>query len=331
MKKTKILFLSVLSMLIIVSSCKKDDPDPINEAQVLVDYVEANFSPTTIPAYITNSGLAEAILAGDPYIIDIRSLEVYNAGHIEGAENVADSKTLLAHLTGASIAMDREIVIACYTGQTAAWGTALLRLSGYSNAKSLKFGMSSWNSATNYMDNNVGDAYANFTETTSNPKGAAGELPVINTGLKTGSEILAARIAEVFADGFGACAELNTVVVPGRADWYIMNYWSAAHYDTEHVEGAIMYDPTATPHTFTTAGDLLTVPSGAAEKVAVYCYTGQGSAFMAAYFHVLGYENVKSLKFGANGMYVSTMPGTRWPVYEAQHVTDRDLTDPLKK
>jgi len=223
MKKTKILLFSVLSMLIIVSSCKKDDPvDPINEAEVLVNYVEANFSPGTLPGYITKEQLADAMLAGDPYIIDIRSAAMWGAGHIDGAVNVADSKTLLTHLVTEGISTTRDIVVVCYSGQSAAWGTALLRLAGYSNAKSLKFGMSSWSTTTDSWTNNAGDTYAAFTEATSNAKGAIGDLPTIDTGFETGAEILAARIADVFAAGFGACAEGAAVIVPDRAQWYIM-------------------------------------------------------------------------------------------------------------
>jgi hypothetical protein len=38
----------------------------------------------------------------------------------------------------------------------------------------------------------------------------------------------------------------------------------------------------------------------------VYCYTGQTSAFTAAYLRILGY-NAKSLLFGTNGMIYNEM------------------------
>jgi len=37
------------------------------------------------------------------------------------------------------------------------------------------------------------------------------------------------------------------------------------------------------------------------KKVAVYCYTGQTSAYMTAYLRILGYD-AKSILFGTNGM-----------------------------
>ena len=87
MNKSKILFLSILSMLIIVSSCKKEDP--VNEAEVLVKYIEASITPKTIPSYITAAALSDAILTNSVYMIDIRSAAHYAIGHIDGAVNVA--------------------------------------------------------------------------------------------------------------------------------------------------------------------------------------------------------------------------------------------------
>jgi rhodanese-related sulfurtransferase len=52
------------------------------------------------------------------------------------------------------------------------------------------------------------------------------------------------------------------------------------------------------------AADLKTLPTD--KPVVVYCYTGQTSAFMAAYLRLLGYD-AKSLKFGTNGMIYDKM------------------------
>ncbi len=52
---------------------------------------------------------------------------------------------------------------------------------------------------------------------------------------------------------------------------------------------------------------LNTLPTN--KKIAVYCYTGQTSAHVAAYLRVLGYD-AKSILFGVNGMAHDTMPGT---------------------
>jgi len=332
MRKLRFLLLSVLFATVIFSSCKKDDP--VNEAKVLVDYVEANFDIKTLPSYIHSWQLEEAILASDPYIIDIREAQDYGVGHIPGAVNVdiKAGESLVEYCqTNSGTIADRDIVVVCYSGQSAAWGVALLKLSGFQNAKSLLFGMSSWTNAAGYdsWTSRVGDNFP-ITEVASNPKGPEGTLPTLSTGFKTGAEILADRIADVEAAGFGATTTTAQATYDNRDSWYICNYWNTDHYEMMHIPGAIQYDPTATVNPFTQAADLLTVPSDPTQTVVVYCYTGQTSAYVAAYLHVLGYTNAKTLTFGANGMWESTMPGTRWLGYRDDQgppvkVTDRDL------
>lgn len=318
MRKTKILLLSVLSLLLVVSSCKKDDP--VVEADELISYLESVITPKTLPSYITASDLDAAILASDPYIIDIRSADKWAAGHITGAVNVPGESNLLAYVQeNASTIGDRDIVVVCYSGQSAAWGTALLRMAGFSNAKSLKFGMSSWHSTTDSWTGNVSDDYAQSLETSSNAKAEAGSLPEISEGFDTGSDILNARLAKISAEGFGACATTATEAFANKDNWYIINYWPENHYSTGHIPGAVMYEPANDP--LTLAKDLLTLPSASDQTVVVYCYTGQTSAFMAAYLRVLGY-NAKTLKFGANSMFTSTMPASSWG---GVTVTDRTM------
>jgi len=295
-------------MLIIVSSCKKDDP--INEAEVLVKHIEASITPKTLPAYITASALSDAIVAGtDQLIIDIRSAEKWTTGHVPGAVNVSH-KLLLDYLEENSVPMDKQIVIACYSGQSAAWGTALLRLAGYSNTKSLKFGMSSWTTVDgyDYWSGGISDDFVTQMVETSFPKAAPGDLPKISTGFEKGADILRARIDAIFAEGFTVGVSA-TDAFTNKDNWYIANYWAAGHYNEGHIPNSVMYEPANDP--FTLGNDLLTLPSDESETVVVYCYTGQTSAFMAAYLRVLNY-NAKTLKYGANSMFTSTMPGTQW-------------------
>ena len=334
MRKTKILLLSVLSLLIIVSSCKKDDP--VNESQVLVDYVEANFTLSTLPSYIHAAsinggvGLGDLLLTSDPYVIDIRSAAKWAAGHIPTAINVDISagESVVEHCkVNASVIGERDIIVVCYSGQSAAMEVALLKLSGFSKAKSLLFGMSSWTTVEGYdsWTASVSNDHVLVKEVTPNAKAEAGMLPAINTGFENGDDILAARIAEVEAAGFGALSTTGAMAVSNRESWYICNYWKEADYTSGHIEGAVMYDPTAAVNPFTQAADLLTLPAGMDQTTVVYCYTGQTSAFVATYLNVLGYTNVKTLKNGANSLWEATMPGTRWLAYKDANVTDRTL------
>jgi rhodanese-related sulfurtransferase len=78
----------------------------------------------------------------DPYIISLRSAEDYAKGHVPGAVHM-DVKTLFTSDNLATIPPDKDVVVLCYTGQTAGQATAALNMLGY-EAYSLLHGMSSW-------------------------------------------------------------------------------------------------------------------------------------------------------------------------------------------
>jgi rhodanese-related sulfurtransferase len=80
----------------------------------------------------------------DPYIISLRSAEDYAKGHIPGAVNMS-VKEMFTLDNLATIPTDQDVVVVCYTGQTAGQATAALNMLGY-EAYSLLFGMSSWTS-----------------------------------------------------------------------------------------------------------------------------------------------------------------------------------------
>jgi len=311
MNKTKILLFSVLSMLIIVSSCKKDDPVVIDEFEELIAEVESGVSVALLPNYITAEQLkTNNTVSQTSYIIDIRGAADYNTGHVPNAINVAWGD-LLTHLEDNAAAVDAmdDIVIVCYSGQSAAFATALLRLAGYDNAKSLKFGMTSWHSDFDSWTGSVSTYFAQFLETTANTIGSAVDYPVINTEEDNGEDILMARIQAIFDEGFTLNAIAASDVTGSPDNYYVINYWPNTQYITPgHIPGAYCYEPGSS---FTTATNLATLPTD--ETIVVYCYTGQTSAYMAAFLNVLGYD-AKTLKFGANSMFTGDLPSSNWSI-----------------
>jgi len=231
------------------------------------------------------------------YIIDIRSGEAFTAGHIEGATNVAFGNILSA----ASNANGQDILVVCYTGQTACYGTALLRLSGYSNTQALKWGMSGWNSATAAAWNGaIGDpaeGHANWDYSNATTAPVFGD-PDISSFETDGEVILNDRIEQVISEGFKGVLGIDVLDAPN--DYYINNYFSETDYTAfGHIAGA-----------YRVKEDLLLATNGyqgvdpEANSVVTYCYTGQTSAVVTAWLRVLGYD-AYSLKFGMNGLYNS--------------------------
>lgn len=79
------------------------------------------------------------------FILDVRTADEYAGGHIEGSINIP-LKELADHLD-ALPGGGQEIVAVCGIGHRGAIGMTLLQFLGYTNAHSLKGGLSAWKEA----------------------------------------------------------------------------------------------------------------------------------------------------------------------------------------
>jgi rhodanese-related sulfurtransferase len=269
--------------------------------------------PTIMPA----SEVKTLNETGQVYIIDLRSADDYNLGHIANAHNVA-MKDLLTHIEGVDLTNYTKVAIVCYTGQTAGYATTLLRLMGYDKAFSMKWGMCAWHADFASKWNTAianGNAYASQFTATATEKGAAGEMPTLNTGKETGQEILEARVNTLLTEGFTPATVTNQTVFGNLSGYYIVNYWPADQYaDPGHIPGAMQYTPKAS---MKLDADLKTLPAD--KNIAVYCYTGQTSAFLAAYLRLLGY-NAQTILYGTNAMIYDKMVEKQMTTWSASQI-----------
>ncbi len=291
--------LLMISLLFISVSCDNstDPVEEVNEAEVLAKYLEDNGNPvSTFPPMITAASVFGALGSDGLTVIDIRSEDAYNAGHIEGAVNV-DPTEVLNYYEDNGLESKTTVVIACVTGQTAGWVNGLLRLAGKTNTYDLKWGMCSWNDATaSAWKAVVTNAKTSAFVTTATAKPAKGNMAKLTTGKTKGENILRARIEEVFAEGFGEAAITNATVYINPANYFIVNYWGETDYNKGHIDGAMQYTPGTS---LGLDADLKTISTS--DEVVVYCYTGQTSAHVTAFLRVMGY-NAKSLLYGVNDM-----------------------------
>jgi rhodanese-related sulfurtransferase len=320
MKDRKLFYLLYLfitaSIMFVNVGCSKDEetvtpPVTVNESEELVKYLEANgdFINTSAPAMITATDVNALLNDPTVAILDIRSATDYATGHIQGAVNVTIADILNYYRTN-NLAAKSKVVVTCYTGQSAGFAVSLLRLAGYSNVYDLKWGMCSWNDTVsgqrwhNAMIN--GQTNPITKQTTANAKNIAGNLPTLSTGKTTGAEILENRLAALSTEGYSPASITRDVLYQNLSNYYIVNYWSEADYNSGHIEGAIQYTPKAD---LKLATFLKTLPTN--KTIVVYCYTGQTSSHVAVFLRALGYD-AKTLSYGANNLFYDTMPGTKW-------------------
>lgn len=83
------------------------------------------------------------ILAKDPevQVVDLRGVAEYNAGHIEGAENVFVG-TLPDNLN--KISKTKKVMIHCQGGDRASIGYSILAKNGFNNIVNYSPGMNEW-------------------------------------------------------------------------------------------------------------------------------------------------------------------------------------------
>jgi rhodanese-related sulfurtransferase len=322
MKKfTKILMGFMIIPLLMLNSCKKDKPDaplvdPSLSFKTLKTYLIDNQMdiPNILDSWITSADavhtlMTDADASNDYYIIDIRSAEDYDAGHIAGAVNSNFGNLL----NQASSSGGKPILVVCYTGQGASHAVVALRLSGYPTAKVLKWGMAGWNS--NYKgswDNGVGDAgSANWEAAPGNLAGnnSHGE-PEYTTTATDGASILAERVSAMLAGGFKGKTAADVAGNPGN--YFINNYWALSdveHYG--HIKGAYRILPLSLA-----GGEYANLDPS--KPIVTYCWTGQTSSMITAYLNVLGYD-AYSLKFGANSLIHSSLEAHKWSDTETRN------------
>lgn len=231
------------------------------------------------------------------YIMDIRSADAFNAGHIAGAKNVPFGNIL----TEAENAGSKPILMVCYTGQTACYATSLLRLYGYPSTQSLKWGMSGWSQTTaTAWDNNIGneaDGHLNWSYSAP-PSNITFDEPNIVAYASTGEALLKERIEQVVSEGFKGVN--GTDVLNAPSNYFVNNYFSETDYNGfGHIANAYRINPLLLADN---SYKFLNPQSNA--QVVTYCYTGQTSAVITAYLRVLGYD-AYSMKFGMNGIFNS--------------------------
>ncbi|MFO7894155.1 MAG: rhodanese-like domain-containing protein [Longimicrobiales bacterium] len=302
-------YVFLLLVLAGLAACESSTTEAVDEAQILVEYLETNRDYDVHGGYIMSAADVRTNIVTAPddyYVIDIRAASDFAAGHVAGAVNVAlgDLPDHLADMSPAPSTYEKVILI-CYSGQSAAYSAGVLRAMGYENVFTMKFGMSAWHTdfSGSWVNNVSNERVTQFVTTASPAINEPGALPELSTGYEDGASIVDARASAVFSAGFGPAKITDDDVFMNIDDYYVINFWPQSRYEgLGHIPGALNYDPSTQPFLLDT--HLSTLPTD--QPVVVYCYTGQTSAYITGYLRVLGYD-ARTLLFGGNSMIHDAM------------------------
>lgn len=291
-----IVLLVMLVTLPLLSACGGEETAPTiptTPAEV-EETAEFDIVRDAVAAYLAdkagnmNASDLNMMIAEDdaPYIVSLRSAEDYAKGHIPGAVNIKFSELN-------TLPEDEEILVYCYTGQSASMAAATMGVLGY-DVQNLLHGMSSWSTDSNVYvsrfnpETSQGD-YA--VETTANTATETYDfLELDNTTSSDADEIIEAA-AKTVSPKYITAADLNMKIAEGE-DITIVSVRSAEHYAAGHIPGAINIGLSSL------AENLDKLDPDA--PVYVYCYTGHSAAQATALLNMLGYD-AYSLKFGMCG------------------------------
>ncbi len=324
MKRLFSYFLVVILIPAFVLTGCKDDPAPApvkGNFETLKTYMMANDLdlPTVLnqpskwvvaPELIAKGGIVDPIDHSIPayYVFDIRSAELFSAGHIKGAMNVA----LADVLTKANeVGNEKPILIVCKSGQTAGRAVMALRLSGFKDAQVMKFGMSYWNEAFDVWTSHIGESAvgnSNWVTDASAPLPTNG-YPAWETTSTDGAVILADAVTTMLAGSGWGVSSTDILSDPLAHNTY--NYWDEATYlSIGHYKGAYVYPEIK-------LDNVTALP--AEDDCLIYCYTGQTSSITTAWLQILGYS-AKSILYGVNSLSHQALVDASKPAW--QHSKD---------
>ncbi|MBS4032523.1 MAG: rhodanese-like domain-containing protein [Clostridiales bacterium] len=269
-----------------------EEPEALDPQQVLLDAAKAYFPKVADSNNIIPSEDVKDMLESNPdsvLIIDIRSAEDFEAGHIPGA----------VHSPWANVGeiMDRiprnkPVVVACYSGQTAGQTIGALRAAGFDNVKSLFYGIKlGWTGKSGFELEGTGMV-------------AAADLPVVSAPTSEEEEILWQAAKDYFPK-VATSAEGNKII-PGAdlyaalqdnpSSFHVIDIRSAEHFAEGHIEHSV-HSP------WSKFGDLLEgLPTN--RPIVVACYSGQTAGQTVGILRMMGYD-AYSLFYGVRDGYVA--------------------------
>jgi rhodanese-related sulfurtransferase len=342
-KLNSVKFLVSGYLLIVLASCSGNKPEKKtesasaaevkvpavigNETSLLLkdladngDYVNSQVFPSLIKASIVKENLDKNLL-----VIDLRSSKLFSEGHIKSAVNKKFEDLPSYFETGIKPFEYDKIIIVCEDGQLSSYTTSLLRLMGYGNVYSMRWGMSAWNKkyASDGWLKGVSGKYETSLEKTVNERPVPKSMPELKTGMTTGQEIGNVRFKKLFEEGAGNILITADEVFKDPGKYYIVNLERKDKYEDGHIPGAVRYKPEGTLG-FTE--EMASVPAD--KTVVLYCGTGHNSGFATAYFRLFGYD-ARTLKYGNNSFMFDKMVKQRaalsWLPFTEAEVNNFDV------
>ncbi|MCA9882757.1 MAG: rhodanese-like domain-containing protein [Anaerolineae bacterium] len=240
----------------------------------------------TIPPYgtIAPADVVTAIAERDVLLLDVREIEEYEAGHIEGAFNVpirtlGENLNLLPDI-------DAEIIVICQGGARAMLAQASLRSLGYNNAMTMTGGMGSW----------VGENLPTVTEAFV-PE--ASEAPEFDGAVYEAVNSYLTNMPQGY--GLVRADALNEELFE-NPDIILIDVRSPEEWATGYIAGA----DHIWINEFMASVDMW--PEDKDAPIVVYCASGYRGGIATVMMNLMGYTNVRNVSGGIGAWIAAGLP-----------------------
>ncbi|MEO0563129.1 MAG: rhodanese-like domain-containing protein, partial [Chloroflexota bacterium] len=256
----------------------------MSQADAVVAALEAY--QADIPPYdlINAEALGTALIEQDLFLLDVREVDEYEAGHIPGAINVP-IRTLTQNLDLLP-GLDADIVVLCQGGARAMLATAVLQTLGYDGAVNLQGGMGAW----------IGEDFPVTTEATVVE---AGGVPALDAEVLAAADDYISNLPQGF--GLVRADALNTELIE-NPDIVLLDVRSPEEWDTGYIAGANF----VWINEFMSNQDLW--PADKDAEIVVYCGSSYRAGIALVMMRLMGYTNVRNLVGGINAWVASGLP-----------------------
>jgi rhodanese-related sulfurtransferase len=247
----------------------------------LTSYVTAlpnTFNAVRVPE------LAEELASADaPLVVDVRTVDEFAEGHIEGAVNIPLNE-LTANLNLLPN-LDQNIVVVCGSGHRSALAMTALNLLGYTQVRSLMSGMGSWTAA----EQPVTDVVLEFAPGTA-PQFDPAVFELVDGFLTTIPQgYLTVKAPDLSAELIDAPPLL--IDVRTESEW-----------TQGHIEGAVHIEL----RDFMTRS--IELPEDLSTPIVLYDNPTHRSSMALVFMKLLGYENVRVLGGGTGAWESAQLP-----------------------
>lgn len=320
MKKTAVNFLWLFTFILTVNNFafafnvnnSVAKVNPIELAQLLE---QKGIFSNLIEATIIPASEVKDNLRNSKYLfIDIRSESWFDYGHIKNAQNVPANNLLNYFKTKIIPTKYDKIVIICYSGQSAAYYSALLRIAGFNNVFSMNWGMSSWrvDFAENSWLKNVKTKPDYSYEQINNPVKNIANL--ISSTNEANQKTLNNHILKQFETPYRTHIANSDDIFKNPEKYHVIYCGNSESFSNGHIKGAYYFKSLKD---FSLSANLNSIPID--KTIVIYSETGQVAAKIVAYLNVLGY-NVKNIAYGENSFKNKTLKEHHWKGFSKKNI-----------